>query len=235
MIHASKTGFTAGTVILAAGHQPRHHEFQDSLSNLLVPTGTAFRLVQSCDVAGNFNKGVRLLAGEWAWFLGDDHEFAPDTLLRLLARDVDVVVPITPCKQPFGYPFVLHGVNGEWRDDLQTYSWAELSGTDLKPLAKGDFVGQAGMLVKRHILDRMGYPWFKCGQFDKGRLQEDMWFCHELQELGYTVWLDPAIVFDHYMWTKVTARRVGGVWTPTLDFNTHVLVLQGLESSVVMA
>ena len=228
MIQVAGTGFPPGSVILAAGHQPRHHEFQESLSNVCVPQGTALRVVQSCDVVGNFNKGIRLLAGEWAWFLGDDHEFEPNTLLRLLAHDVDVVVPITPCKQPFGYPFVLHGVNGEWRDDLQTYSWAELSGPGLKALVTGDFVGQAGMLVKRAVLDRIGYPWFKCGKFDEGRLQEDMWFCRELQTLGYTIWLDQDIVFDHYMLTQVTARRIHGVWTPTLDFKTHTMVLQGL-------
>ncbi|MCI0561703.1 MAG: glycosyltransferase, partial [Nitrososphaera sp.] len=216
MIQVPGTGFAPGSVILAAGHQPRHHEFQDSVSNLYVPDGTKFILVQSCDVAGNFNKGVRLLSGEWAWFLGDDHEFSPYTLMRLLSREVDVVVPITPCKQPFGYPFVLHGIGGGWRDDMQTYSWEELSGPGLKALQYGDFIGQAGMLVQKPVLDKIGYPWFKCGKFDEGRLQEDMWFCHELQELGYTVWVDTEIVFDHYMLGKVTAKRMNGVWTPTL-------------------
>lgn len=223
------SGFPPGTIVLAAGNQPRHHEFQASLSNVIVPKGTTLQIVRSCDVAGNFNKGVRAMTGEWAWFLGDDHEFEPSTLLRLLSRGRDVVVPITPCKEPFGYPFVLHGPtppDGLWHDDLQTYSWAELSGVGLKALPTGDFVGQAGMLVSRAILDRIGDPWFKCGKFNEGRLQEDMWFCHELQALGYTVWLDQDIVFDHYMLMHVTARKVAHVWAPAIQFDRHTMVIQ---------
>src|SRR3990167_7235154 len=176
MIQVNGSAHAAGTVILAAGLQPRHHEFLESLEHLLVPVGTTLQIVRSCDVAQNFNKGVRAMTGQWAWFLGDDHEFAPDTLLRLLDHQMDVVVPITPCKQPFGYPFVLHGRGDGWHDDLQTYSWQELSGWGPKVLPKGDFVGQAGMLVRKPVLDDIGYPWFKTGQFDRGGLQEDMYF-----------------------------------------------------------
>lgn len=226
--------FSAGTIVLAAGGQPRHHEFQDSLSNVRAPIGTALRIVSSCDVAQNFNKGIAAATGDWVWFLGDDHEFAPDTLMKLLSRNVDVVVPITPCKWPFGYPFVLHNQHHDttWHDDMQTYSWAELSGTTLKLLPTGDFVGQAGMLVQKHVLDTIGYPWFKTGQFDKGRLQEDMYFCKELQERGFNVWLDPTIIFDHYMLMSVTARRHNGKWVPALIAGSHVMVLPDVVSSI---
>ena len=224
MIQVADTGHAAGTLVLAAG-SPRHHEFIESVSNLHVPVGTTYQVVQSCDVAANFNKGVRRMTGEWVWFLGDDHEFAPDTLLRLLAHRMDVVVPITPCKQPFGYPFVLHGRDGWWHDDLQTYSWQELSSGGLKPLPKGDFVGQAGMLVRKPVLDALGDPWFKCGKFSGGRLQEDMWFCRELQGLGYTVWIDQDLIFDHYMQAHMTARKHAGAWAPAIQFADHTLVL----------
>ena len=226
MIQHAHTGHAPGTIVLAAGGQPRHQEFLDSLANVLVPEGTTQQIVRSCDVAGNFNKGVRAMTGEWVWFLGDDHEFEPDTLLRLLSRQRDVVVPITPCKWPFSYPFVLHGrPDGLWHDDLQTYSWAELSDSGLAALPVGDFVGQAGMLVRKPALDAIGDPWFKCGKFSEGRLQEDMWFCHELQQLGYTVWLDRNIIFDHYMQARITARKYLGTWTPALKLDTHTVVL----------
>lgn len=229
MIQHRGTYHPFGTVILAAGNQPRHHEFQDSLANVLVPDGTTLQIVRSCDVAQNFNKGVRSMVGDWAWFLGDDHAFAPDTLLRLLDHEVEVVVPITPCKKPFGYPFVLHGRgDGQWRDDMQTYSWAELSENGLKALPYGDFVGQAGMLVRWPVLDAIGDPWFKCGQFNRGRLQEDMYFCKELQDLGYTIWLDQTMIFDHYMLAQLTARKHDGTWTPAFQFDTHTIVLTGV-------
>lgn len=228
MIQLDATRHTAGTIVLAAGNQPRHHEFIESVEQLLVPQGTAYQVVKSCDVAQNFNKGIQRMTGEWVWFLGDDHAFEPDTLIRLLDRRMDVVVPITLCKQPFGYPFVLHGTDGGWHDDMQTYSWLELSGPGLKALPKGDFIGQAGMLVRKPVLDRLGYPWFKCGMFDRGRLQEDMWFCRELQQLGYTVWIDQEIVLDHYMLAQTTARRHREAWVPAIKFDTYTLALAGV-------
>lgn len=227
MIQTPDTGHAPGTIVLAAG-QPRHHEFIESMENVLVPEGTTYQIIQSCDVAANFNKGIRRMTGQWVWFLGDDHAFAPDTLLRLLGHRMDVVVPISPCKQPFGYPFVLHGTDGDWHDDLQTYSWQELSGYGLKVLPVGDFVGQAGMLVRKPVLDAIGDPWFKCGRFSPGRLQEDMAFCKDVQTHGYLIWIDQTLIFDHYMTPVMTARKQDGRWMPALKLVDHTMVLAGV-------
>ena len=93
-------------------------------------------------------------------------------------------------------------------------------------LPKGDFIGQSGMLVKKHVLEKIGYPWFKAGQIDPGRLQEDMTFCRELQGLGYTVWVDQEVIFDHHAPVAVTARRHAGKWVPAIKAGTGgVMVL----------
>ena len=229
MIQVPDTGFTPGTIVLAAGGQPRHHEFQESLAKVFVPNGTMLQIITSCDVANNFNKGVRAATGDWVWFLGDDHAFAPDTLMRLLNYNVDVVVPVSPCKTPFAYPFVLHGRgDGWWYIDLQTYSWAELNKQPLFVLPKGDFIGQAGMLVTKSVLDKIGDPWFKCGKFNEGRLQEDVWFCKELQESGCTVHVATEIILDHYWFMAVSAKRINGRWVPSLKAAGFEVVLPDL-------
>ena len=87
-------------------------------------------------------------------------------------------------------------------------------------LPTGDFIGQAGMLVKKHVLDKIGYPWFKCGQIDKGRLQEDLTFCREMQFLGYTVWVDRDVIFDHHAPVCITARKFEGNWVPAIKAGT---------------
>lgn len=223
------TGHAPGTIILAAAIQPRYYEFTMSLDELVVPAGTKLIIERSCDITQNFNKGVKRMTGEWAWFLGDDHMFAPDTLMRLLDKQVDVVVPITPCKVAPWMPCIMHGPDDGnepfWRENMLLYDWDELSGEGPLALPKGDFIGQAGMLVRKPVLDRIGYPWFKCGQLDAGRLQEDMMFCHELQNLGYTVWVDQDIIFDHYFVIGVTARRHQGKWVPALKSGGQVMVL----------
>jgi hypothetical protein len=214
MIALSDSGYPAGTIVVAAGIQPRYYEFQLSLEGLGAPVGTKLHIERSCDIAQNFNNGVKKMIGDWIWFLGDDHSFSPTLLLHLLKHNVDVVVPITPCKGPPYAPCIMHGINGEWHEDMPLYHWDEISGPGLLPLPVGDFIGQAGMLVRKHVLDKIGYPWFKCGQIDPGRLQEDLTFCRELQRLGYTVNIDQEVIFDHHVPMRITARKVDGYWIP---------------------
>ena len=228
MIHIPNTGHRPGTIIVAAATTPRFYEFQMALEGLHVPAGTKLTIERSCDITQNFNKGVKSMEGEWAWFLGDDHSFEPKLLLKLLDHRVDVVVPITPCKVPPWLPCVMHGPKeGEaiWHESMLLYDWTELSGPGLWEFPKGDFIGQAGMLVRKPVLDKLGYPWFKAGQLDPGRLQEDMTFCHELQQLGYIIWIDRDVIFDHYFIVNVTARKHEGLWAPALKVAGTVMVL----------
>lgn len=228
MLHLEGTKHPPGTVILAAAATPRFYEFQMSVEHLQVPAGTKLSIERGCDIAQNFNKGVSKMTGEWAWFLGDDHAFVPETLLRFLDRQVDVVVPIAPCKvAPFG-PCVIHGPrDGErvWHENMDLYTWDELSGEGLMELPMGDFIGQAGMLVRKPVLDRIGSPWFKAGQLDPGRLQEDMTFCREIQQLGYKVWVDCDVIFDHWFFMGVTARKHDGKYVPALRSGAMTMVL----------
>lgn len=228
MVQIPNTGYPAGTIIVAAAIQPRYYEFTMSLEGLHVPAGTNVIIERSCDVTQNFNKGLKCLTGQWAWFMGDDHSFAPDALLRLLAHNQNVVVPIAPCKIPPWMPCIMHGPENPadvWHEDMLLYSWDELSGGGLKELPFGDFIGQAGMLVKKEVLDKIGYPWFKCGQLDPGRLQEDMKFCRELQEMGEKIYIDQDFVLDHYFICGVTTRQHNGKHVPALKFGGTVIVL----------
>lgn len=230
MVHLTDSKHPAGTIIVASGYQPRYYEFTNSLEKLGAPAGTKLTIERSCDITRNFNLGIKSMVGEWAWFLGDDHSFDPGLLLKLLDYNVDVVVPITPTKVTPWLPCIMHGPedtsNGKfWEEDMNIYQWSEVSGQGLFPLPYGDFIGQAGMLVRKKVLDEIGYPWFKCGQLDPGHLQEDMQFCHELQTRGYTVYVDQDSIFDHYMYMGISARRLNGQYVPALLCGGKVVVL----------
>jgi hypothetical protein len=220
MKHVRDTDQPPGTVVVAAATQPRFYEFTQSLEHLIAPEGSKQMIVRSCDITQNFNDGIRKMTGEWVWFVGDDHAFEENILMRLLSHNVDVVVPITPCKSAPWMPCMMHGLGegfeGEWQTKMPLYHWDELSDGGLFELPKYDFIGQACMLVRKSVLDKIGDPWFKCGQLDPGRLQEDLHFCKQLQELNYTVWVDTDIIFDHYFINCVTARKYQGKWCPAL-------------------
>jgi len=237
MIHRIDSRHPAGTIILAAAIQPRYYEFQLSLDRVYAPVGTKLLIERSCDITQNFNKGVKAMIGEWAWFLGDDHSFDENLLLHLLDQNVDVVVPITPCKVAPWLPCMMHGPTDPaqvWHEDMFLYHWSEVSGAGLMALPKGDFIGQAGMLVRKPVLDKLGYPWFKAGQLDPGRLQEDMMFCRDIQQLGYTVWVDQDRIFDHHFIMGVTARKHEGVYVPALKSGTMTIVLPDAKPGLGM-
>lgn len=217
----------AGTILLASAAQPRYYEYTTSAEMVYAPEGSRSLIERGCSVVDNFNTGLRKATGDWVWFLGDDHEFSHDTLMKLLDHDVDVVVPIAPIKVAPWSPCIMHGpTDGRvWHPNMPLYQWDEVSGHGLLPLPMGDFIGQAGMLVRKHVLSAIGDPWFKCGQLDPGRLQEDMFFCRELQQKGFTVYVDQDIIFDHWFIMGVTARRHNGVYAPAIKSGKNVMVL----------
>ncbi len=226
MIHVqSKHG--PGTIIVPAAAQPRYWEFSSSMERLLVPEGTRYFIERGCSVVDNFNSAMKKATGDWVWFLGDDHEFHEHTLMRFLDHQVDVVVPISPTKVAPWVPCVIHGPADDrvWHENMDLYTWDELSGDGLMALPKGDFIGQAGMLVRMPILKQIGTPTFKCGQLDPGRLQEDLYLCHELQQMGVTVWIDRDVIFDHWFIMGVTARKHNGQYVPALKTGGKVVVL----------
>lgn len=219
--------YGAGTILLASAAQPRYYEYTNSMDMLKAPIGSRYLMERGCSVIDNFNSGLRKASGEWVWFVGDDHSFSPDTLMHLLSHDVDVVVPISPMKVAPWSPCMMHGpTNGQlWHPNMELYGWDEVSSGGLMALPKGDFIGQAGMLVKKHVLDAIGDPWFKCGQFDPGRLQEDIFFCHEIQQKGFTVHVDQDVVFDHWFIMGVTARKHHGTYAPAIKSGANIMVL----------
>jgi len=227
MIQLPNTGFPLGTIVVAAAMQPRFYEFSTSMERLKVPEGTRWLTCRGCDITHNFNEGVQKSTGEWIWFMGDDHGFDENILLNLLALGKDIVVPPTPCKTfPF-LPCIMHGSGSldVWNGSMPLYTWEELSVPGLLMLPVGDFIGQAGMLVKKSVLNGWEYPWFKAGQQDPGRLQEDMTFCRELQQRGFTIWVDRDQLIAHYYVMGITAKRHDGQYVPALLNNAEVLLL----------
>ena len=87
------------------------------------------------------------------------------------------------------------------------------------------------MVVRMPVLDEIGDPWFKCGKFNEGRLQEDVWFCKELQEHGYTVYIDQDIIFDHYWYMAASATQVNGRRVPSLKAAGFEVVLPDLAGA----
>lgn len=148
-------------------------------------------MVRSSALVANRNSLVRdaLKAGSDALLLTDvDHTFPKDALLRLVARNVDIV-----------------GVN-YLRRDGHTKPVAEANGhlvmtvPQSEAMMKVDHTGLGFCLVRREVFETIGDPWFE-GQY------EDAAFFTKCREAGFDVWVDHEL-----------SREVGHIAETVLTF-----------------
>lgn len=209
MQHLHDTGHEPGTIVVTASSLARYAEFWLSVEAVKVPYGTRLVAARGADIPHQLNEGIRRMTGAWCWFLGDDHTFDADLLLNLLKRDLDVVLPVVPRRDPPFVPVLMHGPVGK---NMHRYAWTEIPVSGTFQIPKFDSAGQAGALVKKHVLDQLGDPWFEGGKLTPGRLMEDMYFVQRLHELDVPMHVDCEQVMPHIANITITPQRYQGRW-----------------------
>ena len=167
------------------------------------------------------------------FLMGDDHEFQEDILVRLLERDVDVVVPLVMRRLP---PFQLVLYKGEQEQEGSAppeyeYIWHwELPHSGLMEVYAA---GTAGMLVRRHVLDAVGPPWFSTTH---GIQNEDLEFCRKVREAGFKIWADTELYLGHIVTGSIHSARRDGKWGYVIEFGPgdEIFVVPTRPSAVVM-
>lgn len=178
-----------------AGSLP-HIEFVRDLLALDAPEGTEYLFPSSGSVVQNLN---RALQGEfaWAWLLAPDHRFHPDLLTRLLAREADVVVPLCVKRSP-PHQLVI-GDETSVRDtstgrEYPAYTPLALDRVPDTPFTV-EIAGSAGLLVRKHVLDAIGFPYFESS--DGLYLNEDVVFSQRVRRAGFQILCDPHAHLAH--------------------------------------
>lgn len=201
-----------GTIALPCGEMGRFSAFSYSLANLVYPTGTQISMMQGLSVPRSLNTILRELneQSEWVWFMGDDHVFDPWTLIRLLDRDVDVVVPFCIRRRPPFGPvlFKARSENGEY----EPFSYDELPE---KGLVEVFAAGDAGMLVKRRVIDAIGDPWFENAPGDV--VNFDLEWSRKIREAGFAIHADVETLLGHVGLFTVTPHLQNGEWGILFD------------------
>jgi hypothetical protein len=201
--------FPVGTVGVPCSDLARYHLFTNSLMQLRVPDGTHFSFHHSASIIQNLNQIVGAMEpeSEWLWVMGDDHVFAADTLMRLLAWDVDIVAPLCARRAaPFNLVAFTEqmGLDEFGRPMYRTLEYDDLP--EERGLMPIHAAGSAGMLVKRRVLDALGEPWFT--NSDGFTTNEDVEFCRRAREAGFEIHLDTTLAIGHIgVVTIIPARR----------------------------
>jgi hypothetical protein len=208
-----------GTIVVASSDLARYPGFTVSLLHLQRPPGTEWRFQVGLNVAASLNQGIQTMVGEWVWIMGDDHILPPDTLMRLLAHNKDVIVPVCVRRKPPFIPVIFKKPEEgtpEWR--FPPWKWTELPKEG--GVHKIWVAGSAGMLIRRRVLEDMPFPWFEVGQQDSQQLNEDSYFCTKLQRMGVDIHVDLDTWIGHVtpcvLWP---ARTKDGSWTVEVRFD----------------
>lgn len=154
------------------------------------------------DIADNRNKAVMAAEGDWVWFIDVDMLFAPETLDRLLAHDVDVVQVLCLKRHPPHEPI------------LWEHSPTEPNAIPIgRPrLVEVQSLGAGGTLYRRRVFEAMKGPWFE------GILGlEDTCFAQKVRTAGFKLFVDMATPVGHTTPMVVWPVYEGGQWAIRYD------------------
>lgn len=136
------------------------------------------------------------LAGATHIFFIDKDVIPPvDAIERLLAHDKDVVVGATPIYKTEPCWSVMKYDPEETVDNIFVpIPYRELP----KEPFRAHHFGATTVLIKRHVLETMGYPWYQ-DLFAPGALLlgQDLFFTAKAKKFGFELWCDPTIQCEH--------------------------------------
>ncbi len=178
--------YPAGCVGYPGTELARFAEFHDSHERLMVPYGTYGRPFRSYDAAWNYNDLCSSALNEgaaWLWILNDDNVFAPDLLLKLLARNTDVIAPLCALKNPHFKPMAFVQTD----KGVHLTNWCDVPASGIRTSVR---MGCNGLLIQRHVLEKINPPWFEPGVEIPGKSGEDLNFTRKVVEAGFNILVD---------------------------------------------
>lgn len=154
------------------------------------------------DIAAERDAVVRHMEGGWVWFIDVDMLFAPETVGRLLAHEVDVVQALCLKRHP-PHPPIL------WEDGPLRQNTAPRG---FPRLVEVQSLGAGGTLYRRHVFEALKAPWFE------GILgTEDTTLAAKVKAAGLRLWCDLATPVGHTTPMVVWPQFVDGRWCVRYD------------------
>lgn len=181
-----------GSIIVASGDLTRYATFSRSLACLLYPVGSTIVWSTGSDIVSGFNAALDQRMGDWVWIMGDDHVFAPDLLLRLLDRNVDVVSPLVTGRRPPFAAFVF-----KYDDDAKESRIVPAVDLPTSGCHPYDGCSGAGMLIREHVLQALEPPYYEAGKIRFGELNEDTWLMTKIRKAGFQIYVDFDLRMGH--------------------------------------
>ena len=193
-----------GTIVICTSGLTRYPQFWQAVMALETPPGTQMQVISSGVIHKNREEAAATFAGEWLWFLDDDHTFEPDLLRRLLRHQAPVVAPLVLTRQAPFIP-VMHNAPDQPHGLLRH----RLLQPDDRGLIDVYATGAAGMLIRRSVFAQLDAPYFR-----PTHLSEDLAFCERCHAKGIPIRVDADSAMGHLATVQIWPTHQRGQWLP---------------------
>lgn len=209
-------------ILGVTGHEiARYHAFTASWCGVQGPNGSGAYFGLGYDTSYNSNDCIRALVQhpdmQWVWIMDDDHTFPATTLMTLLDREVDLLVPLYAQRQPPFRPCIYkeEPMPGWFRP----FDWTDLQDkTGLLPVVSA---GKGGVLIRRRVIEALSDPWFE----RLGTRGEDHTFFSKARMAGFPLFCDLDTPLGHMTPMTVRPHRLeDGSWCAAVDMGRGVFV-----------
>lgn len=203
-----------GIIGMACGETARYSECYASLMALEKPPGTVFLQCKSMSIADNFNKIAREFlasSAQWLFLVNDDHLWAPNTLTKLLAHNVDIVTGLYVARtQPF-LPVIFDQTTPEGLVVTRYLSPGEHGLVPIKA------AGDGCLLIRRKVIEAIADPWWELGKPESDKCCHDVLFSKKVADAGFQMYADLEVTVGHLgLFAIFPQRGPNGHWQTVL-------------------
>lgn len=204
----------SGTVGVIAQDNNRYTMFGVCLTQLSHPPNTRIDWGISTDIPGARNTLVQRsleIGSEWIFFIDDDQVFPPDTLVRLLEHDVDIVSALYLRRAGNHHPVAF-----SHRREDGLYESLDLTKLPGEGLLKVHACGAGGLLIRSEVFRAISDEpdWFEHGRVHgtDWNAAEDIIFCEKANAAGFDVYVDLGTPIGHMAPSAIWPSFVDQEW-----------------------
>lgn len=142
------------------------------------------------------------------FFIDSDTVPPPDAVWRLFNMNKPIAAGITP--------MIIGGKEHAWNVKVDG-KWLKRNEPLPNECFKASHVGGTTILIKREVLEKIGWPWYKT-EFTQLQTDlrcigrgEDVFFCDRAAECGYDIWINPEVISDHYNYINLLTMNENGI------------------------
>lgn len=202
-----------GAVCMITGEITRYAQSMQALHAMIAPNGSVLSWHMGMLVARSINDAFATVMSkpelQWAFIMGDDHTYSPNIVMNLLKREKEVIIPLCLNRVPPMDPTIIETDPVHHSKRLKPLEDMPTSG--LYKLGPNESCGDAGMLIRRSVIEKSGPKWYERMKSGSHQAEDDE-FVSKLRMLGYDVYVDMDNRLGHIGAVDFRPELVDGKW-----------------------